>query len=167
MLKFKPSNMLTKYLYAQPRNIYNIVGALMGYINVDPAFKTDGFEQAIQYVLKQGISKEELFAPFDPNVDFEDDRSKWNKDYYAFARVYLNNNFCEKRIAHVKAIARKLYPLESPIDQKEGSQIAEKKTQSQQTHTAIKNKPVINQTTIALIVILLLALVIGMIMAKR
>lgn len=102
---FTPSNMLLNYLNAQPRDMFDIVGALMGYINADPMFKTNDFEQAIQYVLNHGVSKEELFAQFDSNIEFEENTSKWNEEYYSYARVYLKDNFCEKRIAHVKAIA--------------------------------------------------------------
>ena len=57
---FTPSNMLRNYLNATPRNMYDIIGALMGYINADPVFKTDDFDQAVQYVLKQGISESEI-----------------------------------------------------------------------------------------------------------
>lgn len=102
--------MLQKYLNMQPRDRYDIVGALMGYINADPEFKTSEFDQALHYVFTCGIKEEELFVPFDPNVPFEEDREKWDKKYYSFARVYLKDNFCEKRLRHVKEVAKKLYP---------------------------------------------------------
>lgn len=108
---FTPSNMLQKYLSAQPRDIYDIVGALMGYINADPYFKTNDFDEALKYVLRSGVSENELFQQFDPEIDFQIDELKWDEDYYAYSRVYLKDNFCRKRIEHVKAVARKLHPV--------------------------------------------------------
>jgi hypothetical protein len=105
---FEPSRFLQRTLDASPRNIYDIIGALMGYINADPGFKTDDFDKAIKYVLSQGVSKNELFEDFNPKYDFEEDQSKWDEDYYSFARVYLKDNFCEKRINHVKAVGKKV-----------------------------------------------------------
>ena len=84
---FTPSNMLLNYLNAQPRDMFDIVGALMGYINADPMFKTNEFEQAVQYVLSHGVTKEELFERFDSEIDFEENSSKWNEEYYSYARV--------------------------------------------------------------------------------
>ena len=112
---FSPSNMLIKYLNAQPRDMYDIVGALEGYINADPKFQTNDFSNAINYVLKNGVSRNELFQEFDDSIEFEEDESKWNYEYYSLARVYLKDNFCEKRINHVIAVARKLYPTTIPI----------------------------------------------------
>lgn len=36
---FTPSNMLLSYLNAQPRDRFDIIGALIGYINADPKFE--------------------------------------------------------------------------------------------------------------------------------
>lgn len=107
---FTPSNMLQKYLAARPRDMYDIVGALMGYINADPYFRTTDFDEAIRYVLAHGVTEQELYAAFDKEIDFVEDESKWTEEYYLFARVYLKDNFCRKRIRHVKAVARKLHP---------------------------------------------------------
>lgn len=113
---FTPSNMLLNSLREQPRDMYDIVGALMGYINADPEFQTDDFEQAIRYVLNQGISESELFAPFDEELEFRTDESVWSEEYYSYARMYLKDNFCRKRITHVKAVAEKLYPRKKVSD---------------------------------------------------
>lgn len=107
---FTPSNMLRGYLNAQPRDMYDIVGALMGYIDADPAFRTSDFDEAVKYVLDHGVSEKELYAEFDPDRGFEEDESKWDKKYYSYARVYLTDNFCRKRIDHVKKVAGKVYP---------------------------------------------------------
>ena len=108
---FTPSKMLQKYLSAQPRDMYDIVGALMGYINADPYFKTNEFEDAIKYVLQNGVSEKELFQNFNLEYEFEKDEANWDDDYYAFSRVYLKDNFCKERIEHVKAVAHKLHPV--------------------------------------------------------
>lgn len=107
---FTPSIFLQECLNTQPRNMYRITGALIGYINADPAFKTNDFEEAIKYVLTHGISESELYKEFDSAFKLEEDESKWDNEYYAYARVYLKKNFCRKRIEHVKKIARKIYP---------------------------------------------------------
>lgn len=182
---FMPSNMLRNYLSAEPRDVFDIVGALMGYINADPTFKTNDFELAVQYVLDQGVNRKELFVPFDTNIDFEEDSSKWNEEYYSFARVYLKDNFCEKRIEHVKAVARKLYPetktskpvssrpvaepvASSTITQTGGSQIPGKKSQSQQRKVGRQSSmPPKTIIVIAIIVIVLLALIIGMVLSNK
>lgn len=106
---FKPSNLLRKYMEEEPRDRYDIIGALIGYINADPQFKTDQFEKAIAYVISQGISEKELYAPFDRSLKYENDESRWNEEYYSYARIYLKDNFCRERIDHVKAVAKHLY----------------------------------------------------------
>ena len=173
---FTPSKMLQNYMNAQPRDMFDIVGALMGYINADPQFKTNDFEQAIQYVLNGGVSESELFATFDDSVEFEADSSKWNEEYYSFARVYLKDNFCKKRIDHVKAVAKKLYPSVSTpepmvqptrqntqtVSQMGGAQSAGKKSQSQQSHQKQSKSKLI----IIVIVIVLLAVVIVKMLSK-
>ena len=166
---FIPSNMLLNYLSAQPRDMFDIVGALMGYINADPTFKTNDFEQAVQYVLSHGINKEELFAQFDSEIDFEENPAKWTEEYYSYARVYLKDNFCEKRIAHVKAIAKKLYP--TPISaapvrpsvqnvNRNNAGTVPKKAQSQQRSARKEPMPVWIKIGSAIVVIILLALII-------
>ena len=158
--------------------MFDIIGALMGYINADPKFKTNDFEQAVQYVLSHGVTKEELFADFDPKVEFEEEESKWNEEYYSFARVYLKDNFCEKRINHVKAIARKLYPIVAPVQktaaparptQTGGSQLNGKKSQSQQREAGRKSlsTPSIKIIIAVVVAVALLALVIGLIMIGK
>lgn len=180
---FTPSNMLLHYLNAEPRDMFDIVGALMGYINADPQFKTDDFEQAVQYVLSHGVTEDELFAPFNKDIEFEEEPSKWNEEYYSFARVYLKDNFSRKRIEHVKAVARKLYPRKASEQkvmqtvsektrnssaQMGGSQSNRKKTQSQQYDREEKTQmSSATKVMIAVVVIVLLALVIGLIAARK
>ena len=123
---FTPSNLLQKYLDARPRDMYDVVGALMGYINADPGFRTNDFEEAIKYVLNYGVSEAELYKDFDSDYDFEEDESRWDDIYYSRARVYLTENFCRKRIEHVKRVAKKVYlsaasdaPVQKPAPKQE------------------------------------------------
>lgn len=169
---FTPSKMLLNYLNAQPRDVFDIVGALMGYINADPQFKTDDFEQAVQYVLNNGVSEHELFANFDESIEFETDSAKWNEEYYSFARVYLKDNFCKKRLEHVKAVARKLYPVVSatPIlenrqtenltAQTGGEQPSVKKVNRQQSQQIIKSSSATMWIVVAVVVILLAVIIV-------
>lgn len=106
---FQPSKLLLKNLNADPHNISNIIGALIGYINADPMFKKNDFDNAIRYVLAHGITESELFTDFDSELEFEENSEKWDENYYARAVVRLNNNFCHKRIEHVKAVAKRVY----------------------------------------------------------
>lgn len=171
---FSPSNMLQKYLNAQPRDMYDIVGALMGYINADPSFKTNDFEKAIQYVLDYGVSENELFEAFDSEYRFEEDPAKWDEDYYSYAQVYLKKNFCKKRISHVKAVAKKLYPSvvsnqsvrTAPTGNSQMSNVGTvpKKAQSQQQHVnRQKPMPTVVKVLIAVVIVVLLALLISLI----
>lgn len=133
---FTASNMLQKYLMAQPRDMYDIVGALMGYINADPYFRTDDFDEAIKYVLSHGVTEAELFQKFDSGIDFQEDETKWNEDYYSYARVYLKDNFCKERIQHVKRVARKLHPIVKV------SNINENTARSEAFHCSSQNESV-------------------------
>jgi hypothetical protein len=177
---FTPSNMLKSCLNARPRDMYDIVGALMGYVNADPAFATDDFEQAVKYVLSQGVSEQELFAAFDEEIDYEVDSSKWDERYYSYARVYLKDNFCKKRIAHVKAVARKLYPMTTRVQptaagsgapkdaESKGVDSSLKKSRSRQNQTKKKNVlPMAVKLLIAVVIIVLLALTISLIRNKQ
>lgn len=170
---FTPSKMLQNYLNAQPRDMFDIIGALMGYINADPQFKTNDFEQAIQYVLSNGVKESELFATFDDNVDFEVNPSKWDEEYYSFARVYLKDNFCKRRIEHVKAVAMKLYPTAvaskpvvqpiRPVTQETiqtgDTQSTRKKSQSQKAYQNQQGS-MLTKLIMPVVVIILLAVVV-------
>lgn len=144
---FELSNMLKKSLATQPSDMYEITCALMGYINADPKFKTDEFDQAVSYVLKQGVSSEKLYQAFNSEYEFVEDQSKWDSDYYSLAIVYLKKNFCKKRIDHVKAIAKKLY---TPIPLKtENSAAAQEKTMHKERTGDTKGKKTMTSTIIA------------------
>ena len=163
---FKPSNILLEFLNEKPYDIYNIVGALEGYINADSRFETDNFDQAINYVLNHGISEKELFEDFNPNYKFEEDSNKWDYDYYCLARVYLRENFCKKRINHVKAIAKKIFPestnesLNSKENDTGGQQIPTKKSRDQSV-----KRTTLNRRHVAITVLILLGAVLVILIA--
>lgn len=169
--EFTPSTMLKRYLEADKRDMYDIVGALMGYINADPTFKTTDFDQAVQYVLNHGVEEKELFAPFDEKLKYEQDPSKWDEEYYAYARVYLKENFCKKRIEHVKAVAQKLYLSNrakgstTPVKTKEEENSNKgKKFKSQQRE--VKQGGVVTLIVIVAVVVILLAVIVKVIAQK-
>lgn len=160
---FELSNMLKKSLAAQPRDMYEITCALMGYINADPKFKTDEFDQAVSYVLKQGVSSEKLYQVFNSEYEFIEDQSKWTSNYYSLAIVYLKKNFCKERIDHVKAIAKKLYPP-IPQETKKSAVGPEKNMQKERGEEKIGKKPmtgtVITTAAVAAAVVLVIIILI-------
>ncbi len=105
---FEVSNLLNEYLGKNDRN--GIIGALMGYVSADRYFRTNDFDEALKYVLSKEEISSKLFVPFDDSILLEEDESKWDEDYYVEARLNLKENFCEKRIEHIKTVARKLAP---------------------------------------------------------
>lgn len=109
---FKPNEMLNKYISKKPIDRYGIIGALIGYINIDPKFQTNNFNLALDFVFKNGVSKTSLYESFNPDFDFETNKEKWNLDYYSLARVCLKENFCPERIKHVKEVANYLFANE-------------------------------------------------------
>ena len=115
-MSFMPSNMLSRCLAAAPIDRYDVVGALMGYINADPYFRTDDFREAINYALSHGISKEELFdETLNDELEIDENKAAWTEDYYSLARVYLKKNFCADRIRHIEAVGRYIGGRISPV----------------------------------------------------
>ena len=167
---FRPSKFLDEVLKAEPRDIYDIVGALIGYIDADPLFRTKDFDEALEYVFTHGIGKSELFEEFDPDLDFVADKTAWNEEYYSLARVYLKDNFCEKRINHVKEIAHALYGQdivqrekidESSIDTQDmgGQQLPEKKLDTSQGKKTTPQSVTTKTAYILLVVIIIIVIV--------
>ncbi len=106
---FIPSDLLKSYLKEPNRNMHGVRMALMGYINIDRGFTTTKFNDAINYVLSNGISKSELFEDFDEEFEFVENKARWTKDYYTDQLAYLQENFCIKRIEHVEKVGKYLY----------------------------------------------------------
>ncbi len=160
---FEVSKLLKRYLEEKPVDTTSVIGALIGYINSDPKFLTNDFDEAVKYVLKSGISESELYQDFKKDSSFIDSEEKWDKDYFALALVYLKQNFCKERIAHVKAISKKIYgssqnTSSSTPNSNRGSD--EGKQMSQQNKTIQKNVGVIIPL-VGIIVFAMLALLIA------
>lgn len=103
--QFKPGKLLERTLKESNRNRKTVIGALLGYINADPYFKSNDFKDALDYVLSHGYTKNELFESFN-NKEYPiiKDKMKWDKEYYALAMVDLKDNFSIERIEHVKEV---------------------------------------------------------------
>lgn len=102
------------------RNITNIRSALKGCMNQDVNFSKGIYEEALDYVLNNGISKQELFQVHDEEP-FKSQEA-WDKDYLDEVMADLLFNFSEERIAHTKEVGRVLYPVQKKINQPNGSQ---------------------------------------------
>lgn len=97
------------------RNITNIRSALKGCMNQDANFSKGIYEEALNYILNSGISKQELFQVHDQEP-FKSQEA-WDKDYLDEVMADLLFNFSEERIAHVKEVGRVLYPVQKKINQ--------------------------------------------------
>jgi len=128
---FEPTELLKEYMREQPRNMRHIIGALIGYLNADPHFETDDLKSAISYVLNNGVKKEELFSELDTSVELSSDEDSWDDDYYYLAIVRLQSNFCKERLAHVRAVASKLYPKKAAPAKKSEPKAQETVTKEQ------------------------------------
>lgn len=139
--------------------------------------KSNDFEQAIQYVLNHGVSKEELFTQFDDEIEYEENSTKWNEEYYAYARVYLKDNFCEKRIKHVEAIAHQIISTSKKKSDGEKNILSNaaknsgvsssKKCQGQQTPVVPNSVPIVAKVLSVIAVIVLLAFIIAGVMHQK
>ena len=178
---FKPSNYLQESLNEHPQVRRNIIGALIGYINADQAFETNDFDNAIQYALQHGISRNDLFQPYDTSKNkIDNNRSNWDESYYALTKVRLKANFCQERIDHCKEVAHYLYPngfknqkaastpnertSSNPMTQQKGSDNVRKKAQEQQySHRtpSAPETPSSSKTRIAVLVVCLVVLILG------
>lgn len=156
---FQPSKLLLKNLNADPYNISNIIGALIGYINADPMFKKNDFDNAVQYVLTHGITESELFTDFDSELEFEENSEKWDENYYARAIVRLNHNFCPKRIEHVKAVAKRVYATERAREMKEESELRDKQVKVGTSKKKDNDQQELNQGGVILLIVIIILVI--------
>lgn len=89
------------------KRINNIRSLIKGASNEDLIKNSNMCKEYIDYVLKNGITEEELFDEHD-NESFESNRSKWDKEYYNKVMSELLFNFSRKRIEHVIDIVEQL-----------------------------------------------------------
>lgn len=109
---------IKKAVKAENRQV--LTKELMQLLRQDRAFKTPAFEEAWDYVQKK---VPDFAEPFD-GEDFAPE-ADWNKEYLAEQISELEDNFCQRRIDHIKAVSQKVY------HQGQGAAKA-----SPQTHTA-------------------------------
>lgn len=83
-------------------DLTEVRGALIGYIEADPAFKNwQELEDAIAYAEKNGCS------PYEPHdgEPFKDE-SQWDNDYFIRQKVSLRNNFSKERLYHLREVGK-------------------------------------------------------------
>ncbi len=105
MSNFETTDFLNKSIQNKDRR--RIIGALMGYLNVDLYFKTGNFINAINYTKSKGITEDFLFEKLKDEGNIKG-KSEWDEKYYITARNALEANFCIKRIIHVIEVGKHL-----------------------------------------------------------
>lgn len=84
------------------RKIRDIRGALLGYVEMDPAFKTSMFQDAINYVIRQGFDvyvEHDTSLYVDPNCP--------DKDRFYQIQNHLHYNFSKERVMELVATGRR------------------------------------------------------------
>ena len=94
------------------RSITNIRSALKGCINQDVNFSKGIYQEAIEYVFKAGISKQQLYDVHDNENLLP--QTEWNKEYLNQLMADLLFNFSEERIEMVKKVGKYIYPAKRP-----------------------------------------------------
>lgn len=84
------------------RNIRDIRGALLGYVEMDPAFKTNMFLDAVNYVVQLGIP---VYADHDPSIFA--DPSCPDKDRFYQIQTNLHYNFSKERVQELISVGRR------------------------------------------------------------
>lgn len=87
----------------QSGDLITVRSALTDYLIIDRTFKS--FDDALSYSSKT-LS---IIQEYD-NKPFEEDRSKWNKDYLNKQKVALMINFSKERIDHIKNVVQAVLP---------------------------------------------------------
>ena len=83
-------------------NLREIRGALLGYVEMDPAFKTSMFLDAVKYAEEQGFS---VYAKHDPSITVESGLS--DKDRFYQIQTGLYHNFSQERVRELMQVGKK------------------------------------------------------------
>ncbi len=83
------------------KDVWAVRGALNGYIDSDPAFKTGKFEEAVSYAQKRGIKVYEAM-----NKDFPLPEGCASEDLFFELRASLQENYAKERIDALKRVGR-------------------------------------------------------------
>ncbi len=163
MSNFKPSGLLQNALTSENRDRESLIYALIGYINGDPYFETGDLRKAYDYLIENGVTKEELFEDFDPSLDYIEDESKWTDDYYSISRVFLKENFCINRFNHVQKVGAKLKrknqkSTETTTSRRVGGANTSPKYQTTMKATPKKSKMIVSVVFVVVIVVVVIIL---------
>lgn len=94
---------ISDYLHEsiQNKNIREIRKAILAYIEIDPAFKTKSFDEAVKYAEARGFN---VYEPHDPNVDSAGGATR-EEDFYML-QIALSRNFSRERVQNIKALGK-------------------------------------------------------------
>lgn len=102
-------------------NIIEIRGALLGYVDADPAFKSQAFEDAVNYVSSKKIN---VFEEHDPRYQAD---AESNQERYYQIKMNLRCNFSQERIQELMAVGR-LCMKDDPVYKVTGSSLNNKQS---------------------------------------
>lgn len=76
----------------------------------DRGFSDGQFDGAVDYVKKNEVPG--LWQEYD-GEEFQENKEKWDGDYWAYLNASLMENFCEERIAKLKEVGKYVYPQQA------------------------------------------------------
>lgn len=103
---FTPSETLRYAI--EKKDKVSIKSCLTFMIKTDPTFKTNNFNNALNYVESKGISIKEPYKLM-PDEEVIEDKSKWTEKYFYYAVNMLEENFALSRIPHIKAVGKAVF----------------------------------------------------------
>lgn len=89
--------------YIKEKDAQALKIALKNRITIDPSFKE--FDALIKYIKQHGI---ELYEKHN-GKPFEEDNSKWDKDYMNTELIRLVTNFSVERVNHLRKVVKFVY----------------------------------------------------------
>lgn len=94
---------ISDYLHEsiQNKDIDEIRKAILAYIEIDPAFKTKSFDEAVKYAEARGFN---VYQQHDPNVDSAGGATR-EEDFYML-QIALTRNFSEERVKKIKELGK-------------------------------------------------------------
>lgn len=105
------------------RDIRGIKSAFFVFLSKDKP-NSHEIAEVIDYILKNGIARDELFVPHD-GESFPARPSQWDKAHYRTQVGKIENNFSRERLEHIGKLADTLFPAkrhtESSSDETEES----------------------------------------------
>ena len=121
------------------KDVWAVRGALNGYIDSDPAFKTGKFEEAVSYAQKRGIKVYEAM-----NKDFPLPEGCASEDLFFELRASLQENYAKERIDALKRVGRacmgnaKVYEETGSVKEKAQKKRENRKQQEEEKKETIR-----------------------------